>query len=74
MVILIYVDGLLDTLNSKKKFTNVILKEIILIYVRTLKIDPKSYEHGLNISSWHNNIFYFSNIKIATIMLKFDKK
>ena len=41
MVILIYINGILDTLNFKKKFTNVILKEIILIYVRTLKIDPK---------------------------------
>jgi len=58
----------------QKKFANAILKEIILTYVDTLKIGPKNYEHNLTIPSSHSDIFYSFNIKIATIMLEFDRK
>ena len=53
-----------------KEITNVTLNEIILIYMCTLKIGPKSYEHSLNIPSSHSDIFYFLNIKITTVILK----
>ena len=54
-----YMDSLLNTPKSKKMITNVILKEIILIYVGALKIGPKSYEYGLNTSSLDNDFFIF---------------
>ena len=59
---------------SPKKLSCVILNEVKLVYVDTLKLGPKSYRYSLKISNLYIDIFNFLKYQSTVIKLKLGRK